>query len=136
MSFLHPAKSGDRCRHGAGLVSPPLVSKRYASQQPRKYPTPLAKTPLKALPECNVYRIHHPKHASPFRNRRRRRVSNYVIILLATSEKPRASAEIFRLLKPSGRVAAWDVLALAPLPDGVREDAALYAGCVAVRVGG
>jgi SAM-dependent methyltransferase len=57
--------------------------------------------------------------------------SNCVINLLATSEKPGAFAEIFRLLKPGGRVAVSDVLALAPLPEDVREDSMLYVGCVA-----
>ncbi|MHC4538776.1 MAG: arsenite methyltransferase [Planctomycetota bacterium] len=56
-------------------------------------------------------------------------ISNCVINL--SPEKPEVYNEIFRVLKSGGRVAVTDIVATAPLPDDVREDLALHAGCVA-----
>lgn len=55
--------------------------------------------------------------------------SNCVINL--SPDKPKVYEEIYRVLKSGGRIAVSDVVATAPLPDDVREDLALYAGCVA-----
>ncbi|KIW01243.1 hypothetical protein, variant [Verruconis gallopava] len=57
--------------------------------------------------------------------------SNCVINLVPENEKPLVFAEIARLLKPGGRVAISDILARKPLPPGLRENVALYVGCVA-----
>lgn len=56
-------------------------------------------------------------------------ISNCVINL--SPEKPGVYQEIFRVLKPGGRVAVSDIVATAPLPNDVKEDLALHAGCVA-----
>ena len=56
-------------------------------------------------------------------------ISNCVINL--SPDKPRVFAEIFRALKPGGRVAVSDVVATAQLPEAVRQDLALHAGCIA-----
>lgn len=58
-------------------------------------------------------------------------VSNCVINLVPDADKPLVFREMYRLLKPGGRVALSDILAKQPLPDRIRSDAALLVGCVA-----
>lgn len=58
-------------------------------------------------------------------------ISNCVINLVPAADKPAVFREMFRLLKPGGRVAVSDILARKPLPEQLRRDVALYVGCVA-----
>ncbi len=57
-------------------------------------------------------------------------ISNCVINLVPESEKPLVFQEMYRTLKPGGRLAISDVLAKKELPDNVRNDMALYVGCI------
>jgi len=58
-------------------------------------------------------------------------ISNCVVNLVPEGEKQQAFNEMFRLLKPGGRVAISDILARKPLTAEIRENIALYVGCIA-----
>jgi arsenite methyltransferase len=59
-------------------------------------------------------------------------LSNCVINL--SPDKPAVYGEAFRVLKPGGRIAVSDIVALHPIPAALKADFAAYAGCVAGAV--
>ena len=60
-------------------------------------------------------------------------ISNCVINLCP--DKVRALKEAHRVLRPGGRLAITDVVAVAPLPPAIAEDLSLYAGCISGAIG-
>ncbi|SOC80673.1 Ubiquinone/menaquinone biosynthesis C-methylase UbiE [Salinimicrobium sediminis] len=56
-------------------------------------------------------------------------VSNCVLNLVP--DKPKVINEIFRVLKPGGHFSISDIVLVGELPEALREDAEMYAGCVA-----
>jgi arsenite methyltransferase len=56
-------------------------------------------------------------------------VSNCVLNLVP--DKQKVIAEIFRVLKPGGHFSISDIVLVGDLPEALREDAEMYAGCVA-----
>ena len=55
-------------------------------------------------------------------------ISNCVVNL--SPEKGRVFAEVFRVLKPGGRLAISDIIAMRPMTEAERADMALYGACV------
>ena len=56
-------------------------------------------------------------------------VSNCVLNLVPNKEQ--VFSEIFRVLKPGGHFSISDIVLVGDLPEALREDAEMYAGCVA-----
>ncbi len=56
-------------------------------------------------------------------------VSNCVLNLVPNKQK--VIAEIFRTLKPGGHFSISDIVLVGELPESLKEDAEMYAGCVA-----
>jgi len=57
-------------------------------------------------------------------------VSNCVINLVADDDKPRLIREIFRVLRPGGRIAISDIVSDEPVPGHLKADPDLWSGCV------
>jgi len=57
-------------------------------------------------------------------------ISNCVLNLVSDSEKTQLVHEIFRVLKPGGRVAISDIVSDELVPDTLKNDPELWSGCV------
>lgn len=57
-------------------------------------------------------------------------VSNCVLNLVDDNQKTQLIAEIFRVLKPAGRVAISDIISDEFVPDDMKADAGLWSGCI------
>jgi len=57
-------------------------------------------------------------------------LSNCVINLLPPAGKLKVMQEVYRILKPGGRVSLDDIIAKKPIPDSLRNNVAAYVGCI------
>jgi arsenite methyltransferase len=57
-------------------------------------------------------------------------ISNCVVNLVPEAEKYLVFREMYRLLKPGGRLAMSDTLAKRPIPEKIKSEMALYVGCI------
>lgn len=57
-------------------------------------------------------------------------ISNCVINLVPENDKHLVFKEVFRILKPGGRLAVSDILAKKPFPSEVAKSVGLYVGCI------
>ncbi len=57
-------------------------------------------------------------------------VSNCVLNLVAEGDKQQLVREIFRVLKPGGRVAISDIVSDEPVPEHLRRNPTLWSGCI------
>lgn len=58
-------------------------------------------------------------------------ISNCVLNLVADSEKRQMVSEVYRVLKPGGRIAIADIVSDRPVPDAMKDDPELWSGCIA-----
>ena len=59
-------------------------------------------------------------------------ISNCVINL--SPDKAKVFSEVFRVLKPGGKLAVSDIVTEGPLPDAIKQSLSMWAGCVAGAV--
>ncbi|MDD5035926.1 MAG: methyltransferase domain-containing protein [Methylococcaceae bacterium] len=57
-------------------------------------------------------------------------ISNCVLNLVSDDEKTQLVKEIFRVLKPGGRLAISDIVADEPVPGHLKKDPTLWSGCI------
>ncbi len=57
-------------------------------------------------------------------------ISNCVLNLVADSEKQQLVREIFRVLRPGGRIAISDIVSDRPVPQSMKQDPDLWSGCI------
>jgi SAM-dependent methyltransferase len=57
-------------------------------------------------------------------------ISNCVLNLVDDADKPRLVSEIFRVLKPGGRIAIADIVSDRIVPEAMKQDPGLWSGCI------
>lgn len=57
-------------------------------------------------------------------------VSNCVLNLVNPADRHQLFAELYRVLKPGGRAVISDIVSNKPVPEGLRNDAKLWSGCI------
>lgn len=62
-------------------------------------------------------------------------VSNCVLNLVGEGDRSQMISEIFRVLKPGGRVAISDIVADEPVPQEMKDDDELWSGCISGAFG-
>ena len=113
--FLAARKVGDTGRVIGVDMTPDMISRARLNAQ-------------KVKAENVTFRLGEIEHLPLADGRADRIISNCVINL--SPEKQNVYDEAFRVLKPGGRLAISDIVALRPLPDHVKRDLDLVSACV------
>ncbi|MCJ1249435.1 hypothetical protein MMC30_006659 [Trapelia coarctata] len=116
--FLAGKKVGERGKAiGVDMTKAMLERARHNKEKSGAENTSFIESPITniALPSATVDCI----------------ISNCVVNLVPEAEKQLVFDEMFRLLKPGGRVAITDILAKKDLPLEMKRDMGLYVGCIA-----
>ena len=62
-------------------------------------------------------------------------ISNCVLNLVADEDKQQLVSEIFRILKPGGRIAISDIISDQPVPQSMKNNPELWSGCISGAFG-
>ncbi len=114
--FLAAAETGEKGQVIGIDMTPTMISKARANAVKGKY-------------EQVEFRLGEIEHMPVANETVDVIISNCVINL--SPDKQQVFSEAFRVLKPGGRLAISDIVASAKLPDTIKNDLALYSGCMA-----
>ena len=113
--FLAASEVGDRGRVIGVDMTPEMISRARMNKE-------------KAAADNVEFRLGEIEHLPVGDNVADLMISNCVINL--SPEKSQVYRDAFRVLKPGGRLAVSDIVALKPLPENIQKDLAMVSACI------